>query len=65
MQVRGKIAVKEKFFVLINQMEALRKTIYEEQAKRYLATYFLIHDASQFIRWKQKGLLELQQMLKY
>lgn len=54
--------MKEKFLTLVSQIEDIRKTAHEVHVKGFLESDFIIYDVPEFISWKQKVLLELQQI---
>ncbi len=54
--------MKEKFLGLVSQIEDIRKTAHEEHVEGFFESDFVIYDVSEFISWKQKVLLELQQI---
>lgn len=54
--------MKEKFLALVSQIEDIRKTAHETHVKGFFESDFVIYDVPEFISWKQKVLLELQQI---
>lgn len=54
--------MKEKFLALVSQIEDIRKTAHEEHVEGFFESDFVIYDVPEFISWKQKVLLELQQI---
>lgn len=54
--------MKENFLALVSQIEDIRKTAHEEHVRGFFESDFVIYDVPEFISWKQKVLLELQQI---
>ncbi len=54
--------MKEKFLALVSQIEDIRKIAHEEYVEGFFESDFVIYDVPEFISWKQKVLLELEQI---
>ena len=54
--------MKDSFLSLVSQIEEIRKYAHEEHVRGFFESDFVIYDVPQFISWKQKVLLELQQI---
>lgn len=54
--------MKDSFLSLVSQIEEIRKCAHEEHVRGFFESDFVIYDVPEFISWKQKVLLELQQI---
>ena len=54
--------MKDSFLSLVSQIEEIRKYAHEEHVRGFFESDFVIYDVPEFISWKQKVLLELQQI---
>lgn len=54
--------MKDNLISLVSQMEDIRKIAHEEHVRGFFESDFVIYDVPEFISWKQKVLLELQQI---